>query len=319
MASAHKTMNNLYQAYSLTIASELDLPELPPGFGDPDVTIRFGYVPPFRPDLVIGDSSYCHNSDENAIYCKVSGLAGFKILAGRQITVDSVKNVNEAMLRIHILSSLLAVISHQRGRLALHAGALVLSGNGVAITGASGAGKSTLTSALAAHGFLVLADDICVLKQDHQGLILSLPSYPMLKVDVLGAQLLGCDVAGLDLIDAEACKYGLPVMDRFAASPAPLKVVIEMIPGPYARPRLVPVTGAEIMPLILNNTFRPQVFDVEDHRRSAFILASQASRQISAFRCERPDKGCDPHQLTELVLEAVRTNIPNQGEHSVKA
>lgn len=74
-----------------------------------------------------------------------------------------------------------ATASLQRGNEALHAGAVVIDGKGVAIAGPSGAGKSTLLAELVSRGHPLLTDDILVLT-DREGALLAHPGPPVMNL-----------------------------------------------------------------------------------------------------------------------------------------
>ena len=58
-----------------------------------------------------------------------------------------------------------AVAAHWAGRVALHAGAVLVDGQALIVLGAPGSGKSTLMSALNAAGFPVLSEDLAVIER----------------------------------------------------------------------------------------------------------------------------------------------------------
>jgi hypothetical protein len=80
-----------------------------------------------------------------------------------------------------LLDSCLTTAALQRGHEALHAGAVLVNGKAVAISGRTGAGKTTLVNELLSRGHELVTDDILVLS--HQGdVILAHPGPPLMNV-----------------------------------------------------------------------------------------------------------------------------------------
>jgi hypothetical protein len=138
-----------YSGYSLTIESELELPELAQATGDPDVLFRLGRVP-----RVVRLATM---TEELAFH----GLAGaFHIRNGREIVIDPLPSAEPELLRTVLLGRMMAYLLRQRGWLALHASGVTIGGVGVLFLGASGCGKSTTAAAFYARGHVVITDDV---------------------------------------------------------------------------------------------------------------------------------------------------------------
>ena len=139
----------LYSAFSLTIASELELPELAEGQGEPDVVIRLGSVTRQPQPATI--------DDEVAITLDVGG---FHIKCGREIVVDPLPGADPGVLRVLLEGRVMAFLLRQRGCLPLHASGIAIGGQGVLFVGESGGGKSTTAAAFYSRGHHVLTDDV---------------------------------------------------------------------------------------------------------------------------------------------------------------
>ncbi|CAK0754445.1 conserved hypothetical protein [Gammaproteobacteria bacterium] len=70
---------------------------------------------------------------------------------------------------MYLLGSILGVLLHQQGLLALHAGALEVRGQVVAFAGHSGTGKSTLVAHLRKRGYRMVSDDLLAVHLDQDG------------------------------------------------------------------------------------------------------------------------------------------------------
>jgi HPr kinase/phosphorylase len=100
----------------------------------------------------------------------------------------------------------------------LHASCAAFDGDGVLFLGPSGAGKSDLVLRLIGRGWRLVADDQVVLTPAEPGLLLAAPPPAL-------AGLL--EVRGLGLI------ADLPIL-----APAPLRLVVDLLPATEAPPRL---------------------------------------------------------------------------------
>jgi hypothetical protein len=127
-------------------------------------------------------------------------------------------------IRHLLLDQVVPLTLSRRGRLILHASAIVTLGGAVAFLGASGLGKSTLAASFSRQGLPFLTDDCLVLKEEGARL-LAIPSYPDLRLwpdsllGVLNHRLELPQVAGY------TTKKRLKAYDRlpFHADPAPIK------------------------------------------------------------------------------------------------
>ncbi len=125
-----------YSAFSLTIDSEVELPELSEGRGEPDVIIRLGTVTAQQTQATI--------EDEFALPLNVGR---FHVKGGREIVVDPLPDADPYILRAMLQGRLMAYLLRQRGCLPLHASGVAIGGQAVLFLGESGAGKSTTAAA----------------------------------------------------------------------------------------------------------------------------------------------------------------------------
>ena len=69
---------------------------------------------------------------------------------------------------VYFLGPIMGFVMRQRGKLVLHASAVVLGDRAVAIMGPAGCGKSTTAAALALRGWPVLNEDVCALEMQEE-------------------------------------------------------------------------------------------------------------------------------------------------------
>jgi hypothetical protein len=159
-----------YSAFSLVIDSQVELPELPQGRGDPDVEIRFGYVDRAHKPATI---------DDEVAFPR--GIGGFHVTRGRKIVVDLLPQADAGVVRTLLAGRVMGYLLRQRGYLPLHASAVCIHGKGVLFLGESGSGKSTTAAAFHSRGYDVLADDVAAVSNAIPGLSLQ-SAWPGLRL-----------------------------------------------------------------------------------------------------------------------------------------
>lgn len=169
-----------YLAYGLSIRSELELPELPPGPGAPDVVIQLGAVTDAPALEATGGTVLRATPEEAWLHWRDAGVV--RVRQGHEITVDARPDADPRVLRLCLLGPALALLLHQRGLLVLHASAVLLADGAVAFLAESGGGKSTTAAALHARGGRLVADDVAAVDWSAEGRPVVLPGYPQLKL-----------------------------------------------------------------------------------------------------------------------------------------
>lgn len=81
----------------------------------------------------------------------------------------------------YLLGPIMGFVLLVRGQISLHASAIALSGQAVAIVGPAGSGKSTTAAALARLGYSVLGEDVLTV-QDLENEFMIQPAYPCIRL-----------------------------------------------------------------------------------------------------------------------------------------
>ena len=81
----------------------------------------------------------------------------------------------------YLLGPVMGFVLLLRGLVCLHASAIVIDGQAIALVGPAGAGKSTTAAAFSARGFSVLAEDVVTL-DDRENRFLVRPAYPCIRL-----------------------------------------------------------------------------------------------------------------------------------------
>jgi hypothetical protein len=294
-----------YQAFGLTIVSDLPCPELLPGTGPAQVSIRYGPVP----DNLASNQEDLNSVREQKNYFQVNAgefllkledVGKYLVLRGEEIIIERAPGVPDNEVRLFLLGSAMAALLHQRGLLPLHACAVEVNGGAAIFVGPSGIGKSTLAGVFHQRDYPIMADDVCVISFSAAGEPLVSPAYPQLKLWSDALNLLGKESAGLPVITAGMEKYGLPLKAGFSQQPRPLKWVYELTIGISPALELTPLTGVEKITVLMHHTYRSQLLARDLERRRHFQQCGRAARQCQVSRLARPET-CPPADLADLI------------------
>ena len=285
-----------YACWGLDIRSELECPELLKGSGEADVFIRAGKTPEALPAVKI--RGVCFEMNEEQFLLKVAGVANYWVKNGREIVIEPTASAEAGDIRLFLLGSAFGALLHQRGLPPFHGSAVAMGGRAVLLVGPSAAGKSTLAAELCRRGHSLLADDVCVLRQEEGGGPSVLPAYPRTKLwrDTLDA--LKIDESGLCRVRARMDKYSLPLGDSFCNTPLPLDAVYILSAYNGDIVEVEPVVGQAKFTVLSNNTYRLRFIeglgDKSAHYRACASMAQHA--RVAVVRRPR-----EPFLLRELA------------------
>ncbi|MBA1139827.1 phosphoenolpyruvate carboxykinase (ATP) [Mesorhizobium neociceri] len=191
-----------YKAYGLTIASQIELPELEPSApAAVDVLITVGAIDLPKPSPETGTA---FRFEPRQQYLAWQTVGAFLITDACRIKVEPAPDVDDALLAFPLLGPVIALLLHQRGLLILHASAIAVGGKSAVFMGDKGAGKSTTASAMLRDGHRLLTDDVVALDLASQPMIV--PGFPQLK--------LAADAAAAIPIQAEIRPQVHPAIDK---------------------------------------------------------------------------------------------------------
>lgn len=282
-------MPHHYTAYGLSIASEIECPEL------------IGVAPSARADVTISLAEVPERIDApHHVTRRVQIGAGvfqfeprrrarYRVVGGHSILVHPLPGASPEEIRLFLLGTAFGILLHQRGLLPLHASAIKRGRGAIAFCGPSGAGKSTLAAALHRHGYDLLCDDIGVVVPDPVGPPLFYPGFPRVKLWRDALKHFDLDPHGLARDWVRAEKYHLHLTDSFHRRPLPLQQIHFLERSRSGEPAsVVPLEGVRGIPLLVANTYRAgQVRRMGDFH-AHFQRCAQIAESVSLYRYARP-------------------------------
>jgi hypothetical protein len=285
-----------YRLFGLHIRSDLALPELQPTGegGEPDVVIRLdGADVSGEPQLVIPE------------------IAQFRVTDGREIRVRPEPDASERNVRLYLLGSAMGILLHQRGLLPLHANAVEIGGKAVAFMGPSGSGKSTLAAWFHDRGHRVIADDVCVIRFEDQGMPIVCPGMPRLRLWKEALEASGRESARFDRSYAGADdweKYDVPLSHGDARETA-LAAIYLLDHGDATS--IEPMEGIEAADALFANTYRGRFVSAGGDPRLHWEACLRLIRTTPIFRAVRGwDLDRIDEQSTRILAHAERVTAP---------
>ena len=304
-----------YHAYDLGISSCIPLPELQASAEVArDVTIRWGkldWAPP--PPARAGEPCFELATEEAHFFWEQLGK--FRVRAGTEIVIDPSAGVEERMLRLPLLGTVLAVLLHMRKYLVLHASAVAIEGRTVIFLGNKGWGKSTMAATMYGRGHELLADDLVALDTDGER-PMALPGYPHIKLhpEVVAASL-GRDPEELTELATGYEKRGCRVIERFSDKARPVSGIFVLGGGP--EPALKRLSPPEAVLHLIKNTYVARFGNELLSGAGASRHLVQCARMVNTvpvYRLERP-RGLPILPDIARLVEQTRWADPGIGIH----
>lgn len=300
-------MNTLfaYRIHGLTVRSAMELPELaaaPTGKAF-DITIEAGAVPVALtaaeargPLWQFGDGCFL---------LKIPGVARYLAVAGQHVMVEIEAGAAAGDVRLYLLGSVLGVLLHQRGLLALHASAIEVSGRVVAFSGVSGAGKSTLAAHLRQRGYRVLGDDLLSVDIDHHNQPRAYPSFARIKLWADALNHIDHVPEALMRDQSRLEKFQLRLDGEHFDSPLPLRSVFLLEDNNAGNDiQITPLHGLDAVSGLARATYRPRFLKAMGLQATHFGHCSRVAGRVAVFRLLRPKR---IERMSEVVdaLEAI--------------
>lgn len=295
-----------YSAYSLGIKSDLPLPEFLAIDVGCDVTIRLnvnGTPTDYVPLEVADKPAYFKITSEEAIIF-VKDIGVFLVYGGREVVVIPAPGVDDCLIRLYIVGTVMAVLLYQRGLLVLHASVVNINGCAVAFLGKSGAGKSSTAAALLARGHKIVADDVAAINMGANPATV-FPGFPQIKLSTEAAVSLGYDAESLLLLHPLEEKRGYRITQSFSQSPLLLKRIYVLAED--ATLDIEPIRPQEAVIELVRHSRPTTLF----HSGGAphFLQCASLAKELTIYRLQRPHSLSLLPDLAQLVEDHVARDL----------
>jgi hypothetical protein len=275
-----------YRAHGLNFHSDIDLPELDPFDGHPDVVIQYGQVPERLNGAVTRGRDY--EAALGRYLLDVPGIARYFVTDGRDVRIAPAPGADDEEIRPFILSSVMGALAHQKGLLALHASAVEVDGRSVLFAGASGAGKSTLAAAFHDRGYPLITDDIAMVSFNQDGHPLVHAGNRRLKLSAACLEHVGASLGARRQLRAARQKYSVVVPCSASAALLPIARVFLLAGRNAPAIALHPLSGQSKVSALVRGTYRRRMLTALGQSTAHFAQCTAVGRRVEVVSVDRP-------------------------------
>lgn len=293
-----------YHAHGVTLASEIELPELIPADGEPDVVVRCGETPGHLPGPATRGPRY--EASPGHYLLEIPGVARYWVRDGREIVVAREATADDRDVRVFLLSSVMGAIAHQRGLLAIHASAVAVDGMAVLFAGESGTGKSTLATAFHENGHPLIADDLCVVSVADGSHPVVHPGYRKVKLWADALTRVGASLGEKELVRVGMRKFSVTVPGSPPAMPLPIGRIFMLTNRVADAITLTALTGGASVATIVKETYRRPMMAALGLGNQHFALCAALGRRVPVVQVDRPFLLGDLRRLVQTLEQDIR-------------
>lgn len=297
----------VYEAYGLTISSEIPLPELLPinvEDGKTDIVIEKADLHTLWSEHSVPDDDFVIKKDW--IMFHVSKTAIFLIQSGNRIEFSPIDAAQEDEIRLYLLGTCMGAILMQRKILPIHGSAVAIDGKAYAIVGDSGAGKSTLASAFLKRGYKLMSDDVIPVTLNHENIPIVTPSYPQQKLWLESLNHFEMDSNNYQPLIVREDKFAVPVQSQFFSEPLPLAGVFELIKGEDSEIDIKPIQSLQRFYKLYHHTYRNFFIQKSGLMDWHFNTSARMIKKIEFFQIRRPTNRFTATDLSEIILHVLK-------------
>lgn len=294
-----------YEAFGLTVRSEISLPELPraetDGSGVADFTVTERTLT--RPSAAAPEAVF-HAAGKRDYYL-LYDAATVRVRDGHRIAVDPARGAPHEVLRHVVVGPALNHLLHQRGYFVLHASTVAIDGAAVAFVGESGQGKTTTALACLTHGYRVLSDDVAAITLGDDGPVVQ-SGYPAVKLSREAVETFDPPVEPPDRTCDGRERHFHRLRHDQPTSPVPLAGVYLLEDGPETAFESLSA-GEQVMSLV-DNTYAIGALGADSQARTNVRVCGEIAEATTVKRLQRP------RELDRLpeVIDRVRADITGE-------
>jgi hypothetical protein len=295
-----------YCGFGLNISSEIEFPELmEASFEKTDLFIRFGTIPA----SLFSDNNLTNSFsifEEDTFLLNLPGIAKYHATNGMNIIVEPYPNAIEGSIRLFLLSITMAAILSQKQKILLHTSAILRNGKLSLFLGESGAGKSSIAAELSKRGYILFADDICVLEftEGNDDPLLAYSSYPMMKLwEETVHELDDVKFDKSHRIIPKFAKYGQFFHEKFSTQAFPIDKIFILNPVDKddENYNIRKINGVEAFEILSRNTYRSQFIQKSDLQMIHFRIISYLAQNTTVTELSRSKSNSRIDSFTDFV------------------
>ena len=305
--------------YGLGIAADKAIPGVPSSpISSVDVCITFGSLPSWLDEVSspeIETSYIADTRDEsgNAVlrvfrvlegkyfrFCYADQTEFLVDLSGSEIWARWPDTLTLEDTTTYLLGPIMGFVMLLRGVVCLHASAVVIGDEAIALLGPAGSGKSTTAAAFADRGYSILAEDVVTLDDcsDH---FLVRPAYPCIRLWPASVKALYGTEADLPRLTPNWEKRYLDLTERpeqFQQQPLRLAAIYHLDQRRDAAeaPFIKGLDKSEALMSLIANTYATKLMDKQMRAREFDLL----TRVLDNVPIKRVTPHADPIRIPEL-------------------
>ncbi len=211
----------------------------------------------------------------------------------------------------YLLGPIMGFVMLLRGVVCLHASAIAIADEAIALVGPAGSGKSTTAAAFSDRGYSVLAEDVVTLddRADH---FLVRPSYPCIRLWPASVKALYGTETHLRKLTPNWDKRYLDLNERFQRQALPLAAIYQIGKrrDDTAAPFIEPLDKSAGLMSLIANTYATKLMDKQMRAREFELL----TRILNHVPLRRVTPHADPGRISELC-DTIINDFRGHGFH----
>lgn len=291
---------NKYLIGGITIATEINFPELVESKNEIDTSLAYGSIPEIKGDLEV-ERVFMKIYNSNEVIFTIPDLANFYIKGSEEIIVELLDDERKSDAEKYVLSLAFGIISYKKGYYPLHGGGIIHKGKAILITGPSGTGKSTTMVGLSKRGFKTFGDDISNLFFKDGSLYVH-PSFPRFKLWDESMKMLNTFDSGEYKMRQDVEKYLLP-MNSFVSEPVEVdRVYLLREHRSESDFRFKEFTGMDKVIKLKNNSYKPFMEESFGLKQKHFTMLMQFSKDLKFYEFHRKKKKDQFDEMLDTLI-----------------
>ena len=306
--------------YGLGVVANRTIPGVPPStIAAEDVRISFGSLPAWLQEVTQSETSYVADYKSE---CGEPALRVFRLAEGRyyrfcyadrtefvvdrdgsEIWAEWCAPLTLEDTATYLLGPVMGFVMLLRGVVCLHASAVAIGNEAIALVGPAGSGKSTTAAAFAERGYNVLAEDVVTI-DDRRDRFLVRPGYPCIRLWPAAVKALYGSEDHLPKLTPNWDKCYLDLTGQFQREPLPLAAIYQLGERRHdARaPFVETLDRAEGLMSLIANTYATKLMDRQMRARE-FELLTRVVSHVPVRRVTPHADAARIHELCDRILD----------------